>query len=298
MWEPLDVGAGSVLAIGTAAGPGLRPGGRGPRRHRRADLPRQRLDVHPRRLRRPRWSRSGARRRAAAGLAGRRGSASGVRRGRGADPHRWSDPAGSPAAPDVELADRRHRGSARGTGVLHPRRHRHALRDRLRGALQLRPHRRAPHGSATDVGAQRRRRGRPAPVQHPRHAVRRRRSRLHRRHPDHPGPGRPVARRIRLPGGGRQRRPVEARAAAPRRHRAVRADPRGRRRRRSTACRGSHDCPDPRRRRRRRRDRPPRPAGETAAGPPSRTGATATTTCWSSTATWSSTWGCGCGCTR
>ena len=86
-------------------------------------------------------------------------------------------------------------------------------------------------GPRPDVGADGRRRGRPAPLEHPRHPLRGRRDRLHRRHPDHPGTGRAVARRLRLPRGGRQRRPVEAGPAPTGRHRPVRPRPRGRRRR-------------------------------------------------------------------
>ncbi len=192
-WEPLDVGAGSVLAIGTAraracgwrsrsaAASTCRPTSAAPRRSPSAASAATAAARwcpatccgRARRTPRPRIRRSPRARCSPASVVRRRSS----RR-----PHLTS-----------HVADRRHRGPARGAGVLHPRRHRHALRDRLRGALQLRPHRRPPDGPATDVGAQRRRRGRPAPVQHPRHAVRGRRARLHRRHPDHPRPGRAVA---------------------------------------------------------------------------------------------------------
>ena len=55
-------------------------------------------------------------------------------------------------------------------------------------------------GPEAAVGAHRRRRGRPAPVQHPRQRLLRRRSRLHRRHPDPARPRRAEPRRVRLPG--------------------------------------------------------------------------------------------------
>ena len=83
-------------------------------------------------------------------------------------------------------------------------------------------------GPKPHLGATRRRRGRAAPVQHPRHPVRGRRRRLHRRPADPARPRRPVARRLHLPGDGRARPAVEARPAASRRHRAVRAGRRGR----------------------------------------------------------------------
>ena len=92
-----------------------------------------------------------------------------------------------------DVADRRHRGAARRAGLLHPRRPRRLLRHRLRGAPQLRAHRRPAHRPAAGVGPDRRRRGGPAPVEHPRHPLRGRRDRLHRRHPDHPRTRRPVA---------------------------------------------------------------------------------------------------------
>ena len=84
---------------------------------------------------------------------------------------------------------------------------------RVGGALQLGAHRRAPRRPAAPVGPRRRRRGRPAPVEHPRHRLRDRRGRPHRRHAGHPRPRRPEPRRVRLPGGGRRGRALEARPA-------------------------------------------------------------------------------------
>ena len=125
------------------------------------------------------------------------------------------------------LGDRGHRGTARGTGVLHPGRHRRAVRQQLHGAPQLGAHRRPAHRAASVVGPRGRRRGRAAPVQHPRCPLRGRRARLHRGHADHPRPGRAEPGRVRLPGGRRERRAVEDGAAPAGRHRALRAGARG-----------------------------------------------------------------------
>ena len=73
------------------------------------------------------------------------------------------------------------------------------------------------------AGPARRRRGRAAPVEHPRHRLRGGDGRLHRRHADHPRAGRAEPRRLRLPGHGGGGRAVEARPAAPGRHGALRA---------------------------------------------------------------------------
>ena len=78
-------------------------------------------------------------------------------------------------------------------------------------------------GPPVGVGPRRRRRGRAAPVERARHAVHRRRGRLHRRHADPARARRPEPRRLHVPGHGDQRRPLEARAARAGRHRAVRA---------------------------------------------------------------------------
>ncbi len=55
---------------------------------------------------------------------------------------------------------------ARRAGFFHRRRHRDLLRHRLGGALQLQSHRRAFDRTETTMGAPRRRRGRPASVEH------------------------------------------------------------------------------------------------------------------------------------
>ena len=109
-------------------------------------------------------------------------------------------------------------------------------------------------GPKPRVGARRRRRGRPAPVEHPRQRLRGRRGRLHRRHADHPRPRRPEPRRLRVPGDDRQGRAVEDRPAQAGDTRALRA--RGRRRARtalrSGETRASRRCsPAPRVRQRR-----------------------------------------------
>ncbi|AEK41169.1 UreA amidolyase [Amycolatopsis mediterranei S699] len=189
----------------------------GARRRRRAGVPRQRGDVHAGEVRRPRRPRAGRRGRPAP-----RSGPRGPGRGPGADRR--------PAGVRFPLDDRRARRTARGPGVLHPGRRRHVLRHGLAGALQLGAHRRPARRAAAEVGTAGRRRGGPAPVEHPRHAVRDRCRRLHRRPADPARPGRAQPGRVRLPGDGRHRRAVEARAAAAGRHRAVRADrhrPRG-----------------------------------------------------------------------
>jgi len=87
------------------------------------------------------------------------------------------------------LGDRGDRRSAGRTGILHPRRYRHAGRNRLHRALQFRSHRCAAClGPKPEWGAQRRRRGRTASIEHSRQRLLRRHFGLHRRHPD---PARP-----------------------------------------------------------------------------------------------------------
>ena len=78
-------------------------------------------------------------------------------------------------------------------------------------------------GPKPRVGAQRWRRGRTASLEHPRQRVRDRQHRLHRRHAGDPRARRAEPGRIRLSGHHRRCRTVEARAAATRRSRAVRA---------------------------------------------------------------------------
>ena len=174
------------------------------------------------------------------------------------------------------------------------------LRDRLARAPQLRPHRRAPDRAEPGVGARRRRRRRAASVEHPRHRVLRRLDRLHRRRADHPRPRRSEPRRLRVPGGRRRGRPLEARPAAARGPGAVRsreppATPtRGERR----ATRGSDA--------RARRSGSAATAAAvcstrghpTTAGPRCNGAAAARTTCSSSTGRWCSISSCASGSTR
>ena len=83
-------------------------------------------------------------------------------------------------------------------------------------------------GPQAAMGARRRRRGRAAPVEHPRQRLRGRHRRLHRRHADPARPRRPEPRRLRLPGDG-HRRPSGGSSASSRpatRVRFVPVDPR------------------------------------------------------------------------
>lgn len=209
------------------------------RRPGRARLPRQRRHLHPRPVRRPRRPGPAHRRRAARRDRHRRGHARAARR---------------PARVHGRVADRRPRRPARGTGVLHRGRHPRLLCRRLEGPLQLGPHRGAARRTEAALGPHRRRRGGTAPVEHPRHALLGRRGRLHRGHAGAPRPGRPLPRRLRLPGDRGQHGTLEARPAPPRRHGAVRATgrrrfaaPRDRRRRGARAGR-RRDVPPQRRR--------------------------------------------------
>ena len=81
-------------------------------------------------------------------------------------------------------------------------------------------HRRAADRSRAGVGARRRRRRGPAPVEHPRHRVRGRHGGPHRRHADPARSRRSQPRRLRVPGDRGDGRALEARAAPARRHRA------------------------------------------------------------------------------
>ena len=189
-------------------------------------LPRQRVHLHPRRLRRPRRPGAAPRRRPA----------------RAAPATRRRPPAGPvPPRPTGPCFDRRLARSAcvegphAGAGVLH----------RATTSTTSTP----PTGRCTSTrpapasGWSARSRAGPAPTAarpglHPSNihdtAVLGRRRRLHRRHADPARPGRPQPRRLRLPGDRRQRRALEARPAPPRRHGPLRA---GRRRRVAGAAR-------------------------------------------------------------
>ena len=109
---------------------------------------------------------------------------------------------------------------------------------RLGGALQLGPHRRAPGRPQAAVGPPRRRRRRPARLEHPRHRVRPGGGGHHRRHAGGAGPRRPQPGRLRLPGRRRRRRAMEARPAGARRPGPPRAPHAGRRRRPGSAANG------------------------------------------------------------
>ena len=78
---------------------------------------------------------------------------------------------------------------------------------------QLGPHRRAPRRPEAPLGPGRRRRRRPPPLEHPRHRLRHRLGRPHRRHAGDPRARRAEPGRVRLPGGGGRARAVEARPA-------------------------------------------------------------------------------------
>ncbi len=213
-WAPFTVPAGAVLAIGAIGGPGLR-----------ATWPCAAASTCRRTWaarRRSRWAGSAA----TAGAPCRQATCCArAPRRRPATPRRDRRRPAARARP--RLGDRGHRGAARGTGVLHPGRHRRAVRQQLHRAPQLGAHRRPAHRAAPVVGPRGRRRGRAAPVQHPRRPLRGRRARLHRGHADHPRPGRAEPRRVRLPGRHRERRAVEDGAAAAGGHGALRAGARG-----------------------------------------------------------------------
>ena len=130
--------------------------------------------------------------------------------------------------------DRRALRPAWRAGLLHRGGHRDLFRRRLGGALQLEPDRRAPHRPQAEMGAQRRRRGGAASVEHPRQRLCHRRGGFHRRHADHPRAGRPSPRRLRLSGDDRasgavEDRPAEARRQGPLRALDARAGRTGRR---------------------------------------------------------------------
>lgn len=158
MWEPLEVAAGQALAIGRADGPGLRlflavRGG--------IDVPSYLGSASTFTL-----GRFGghAGRALLAGDVLRPGSPTPtpptrVPRGRAPRDHRRPDPGAPPARAHLDVGDRRHRGPARGARLLHARRHRRALRHRLRRAPQLGTHRDPAHRPAARLGPRGRRRG-------------------------------------------------------------------------------------------------------------------------------------------
>ncbi|MGX1487981.1 urea carboxylase [Streptomyces tendae] len=134
-------------------------------RPRRTGVPGQRGHVHPGPVRRARRAGPPPGRRPAR----RRGTHADLRR-----PRRRT------AGLRRRLACRRGRRSARRPGVLHRGRRPRLLRGGLEGALQLGAHRRPAGRPQAALGALGRRRGRAAPLQHPRHAVFGGRRRLHR----------------------------------------------------------------------------------------------------------------------
>ena len=149
--------------------------------------------------------------------------------------HLELEPAGEAGndRPEADPALRASLGVARGiraarrAGLLHAARHRDVVRDSLDRALQLEPHRRAADRAQARMGARGRRRGRVAPVEHPRQRVCDRHGGLHGRHAGDLGAGRPESGRLRLPGDRDRRGPLEARPAHGRRHRELRARRRG-----------------------------------------------------------------------
>ena len=153
-------------------------------RNRDRRLSRQCVDLHPGQVRGTRREDSAGRRRSQT-RTGDRGRGSCSRRACSGDTH--------------VLGTCGDRGPARGAGVLHPLRHRHAVRDRVRGPLQLRPHRCPVDRSETRLGQNHRRRSRTSPFEHPRQRVFDRCTRLHRRHAHPPRTRRTEPRRLRLP---------------------------------------------------------------------------------------------------
>ena len=183
---------------------------------RRARIPRQHSHVHAGCVRRPRRPAAARRRHADR----RRRSRARTRLWPGPRRPRRDRRATQHRAP---LGDRRDRGTARGTRVLHPRRHRHRSSAPTTPCTSTPTAPGAPRRPEAAVGPHRRRRGRPAPVEHPRQRLLRWRAGLHRRHPDPARPRRTQPRRLRLPGDRGRRRPLEARPDGAGRHRAVRA---------------------------------------------------------------------------
>ena len=161
-------------------------------------------------------------------------------------------------------------------------------------------------GPKPEWARERRRRGRPAPVQHPRQRLRRRHDRLHRRHADHPRPRRPGLGGFVCPATDRAGRALEDGPAQARRQRPLRrltpaeaaVAPRAGKTPRSPRSRPSPAPPMSARevRRRRLHRRIQRATGRARRASP--TAAPATTTCSSSTARWCSISRCASASTR
>ena len=128
------------------------------------------------------------------------------------------------AAIDQQLGAAGDPRPARRAGPLHRRRGRRVLRRRVAGGSPGRPHRGAADRPGPEMGPRRRWRGGTAPVQPARLGIPRRRHHAHRRHRRHRRQGRPQSRRLRRPGRGHRRRPLEARPAATRGPAAAGAD--------------------------------------------------------------------------
>ena len=164
------------------------------------------VHVHPRRLRRPRRPRPAHRRRPAPR----------ARRRCRCGPSRAGDTCDRPGpvpATHHRVGARGGRRPARRPRLRHRGGHGRVLCHRLAGAPPLVAHGRAAGRAAGRVGTRRRRRSRAPPVERARHAVHRRRGRLHRRHADPARARRPEPRGLHVPGHRDHRRPLEARAA-------------------------------------------------------------------------------------
>ena len=173
------------------------PGSSG--RDRRAGVPREPFDVHPRKLRRPRRSNPWCRR-----------PPDGGQRVRGRTP---TAAVGSRTDAVTRLVPRCAGRSAHRSGVPHLRGARRPLPNVVGGALQLGPDRDPAHRTETAVGTPGRRRGRSPPLEHPRHRLRHRGGRPHRGHAGHPRTRRTEPGWVRLSGRRGHGRAVEARPA-------------------------------------------------------------------------------------
>ena len=208
--SPIDVPAGAIVGIGATARPGAARHAGGPRRVRHRRVPRAAARRSPSAASAAtRVGPCGPATCCAIGDGCRRRSRARCRRAwHRALAHRWRIGVlvGPHSTPEFLTAGRPRRPAA----------------DRVGGALQLGAHRRPADRATAGMGAARRRRRRPAPVEHPRHRLRDRRGRPHRRHAGDPRSGRTEPGRVRLPGRRGRVRAVEARPAAPGRHGAAR----------------------------------------------------------------------------